>query len=83
MAELQAEVARLKVALEKPRGTITFKTSSNGGMILYGMQRFPVTLKAEQWERLVQMAKDGTITQAVADHRAGKLPIKQVEVREQ
>jgi hypothetical protein len=83
-AELQAQYEKLQQELAtaqanaKSPATLTWKTSSKGGLILYGMQRFPVTLKAEQWERLVTMATDGTITAAIADHRAGKLPVKQV-----
>ena len=32
--------------------TITYKVSTKGAVSVYGMGRFPVTLYAEQWERL-------------------------------
>jgi hypothetical protein len=31
---------------------ITYKVSEKGALSVYGMGRFPVTLYAEQWERL-------------------------------
>ena len=31
---------------------LTYKVSSKGAVSVYGMGRFPVTLYAEQWERL-------------------------------
>jgi hypothetical protein len=77
LAELEAENANL-VANQKQASQLTWKTSSKGGIILYGMQRFPVTLKAEQWERLIAMAISGEIADVIAKHRAGKLPVKQV-----
>lgn len=48
------EAATLIEALKsngKPT-TLTYKVSSKGAVSVYGMGRFPVTLYAEQWERL-------------------------------
>ncbi len=36
----------------KAGGQLTYKVSSKGAVSVYGMGRFPVTLYAEQWERL-------------------------------
>jgi hypothetical protein len=36
----------------KPGGHLTYKVSSKGALSVYGMGRWPVTLYAEQWERL-------------------------------
>ena len=36
-----------------PRGTLYCKVSEKGGMSVYGLQRMPVTLYVEQWERLL------------------------------
>lgn len=33
---------------------LTFKVATKGGLSVYGLQRFPVTLYAAQWERLLQ-----------------------------
>lgn len=56
--EMQAELARLRAeneALKKPvaRGAISMKVSEKGGLSLYGLGRFPVTLYREQWEKLL------------------------------
>ena len=35
------------------RGTLYCKVSQKGAVSLYGLQRMPVTLYVEQWERLL------------------------------
>src|SRR5271154_5940056 len=60
--DLKAEIERLRLenaALKKPdRGKISFKVSEKGGLSVYGMGRFPVTLYREQWEKLLDVAED-------------------------
>jgi hypothetical protein len=55
--ELKSEIERLKAeneALKSPaRGQISLKVSEKGGVSLYGLGRFPVTLYKEQWGRLL------------------------------
>jgi hypothetical protein len=38
------------------RGTLYCKVSQKGALSLYGLQRMPVTLYVEQWERLLGFA---------------------------
>ena len=52
---LKAENERLKRAAS--RG-ITIKVSEKGGVSVYGLGRFPVTLYKEQWAKLLDMADD-------------------------
>ena len=51
-----SEAATLIAAISKSNGkagaTISYKVSAKGAVSVYGMGRFPVTLYAEQWERL-------------------------------
>jgi hypothetical protein len=58
--DLQAEIERLKAEnekLKKPvRGAMSLKVSEKGGLSVYGLGRFPVTLYREQWEKLLGMA---------------------------
>ena len=60
--ELKAELERLKTENEalKNRGSkaISMKVSEKGGVSIYGLGRFPVTLYKEQWIRLLDMADD-------------------------
>ena len=56
LARLRAENDALKKAA-KP-GSISFKVSEKGGLSVYGMGRFPVTLYIEQWETLLGRADD-------------------------
>jgi len=59
---LQAEVERLKAenAALKARTTrgVSIKVSGKGGVSVYGLGRFPVTLYKEQWTKLLDIADD-------------------------
>ena len=70
--ELRREVERLRLENEKLKagravGGITIRVSEKGGVSVYGLGRFPVTLYQEQWEKLLAHADD--IRQFVADNR--------------
>ncbi len=60
--ELKAELERLKAenAALKARGGrgVSLKVSEKGGVSVYGLGRFPVTLYQEQWLKLLDMAED-------------------------
>ena len=57
--ELRAELERLKAeneALKARRsGTTSMKVSEKGGLSVYGLGRFPVTLYQEQWLKLLDL----------------------------
>jgi hypothetical protein len=55
LERLRAENERLK--RRSSRG-VTMKVSEKGGLSVYGLGRFPVTLYKEQWTRLLDMADD-------------------------
>jgi hypothetical protein len=61
-AELKAELERLKAENQalKARGSkgVSMKVSEKGGVSIYGLGRFPVTLYQEQWLKLLEMADD-------------------------
>jgi hypothetical protein len=54
MADLQAEIARLKAAAEQKQ-KLTLKVSEKGAISVYGLGRFPVTLYKAQMERLIEI----------------------------
>ena len=60
--DVQAELARLRAeneALKQKRNTaVSMKVSEKGGLSVYGLGRFPVTLYQEQWTKLLAMAED-------------------------
>ena len=60
--DLKNELERLRnenAALKKGAATgITMKVSEKGGLSVYGMGRFPVTLYKEQWLKLLDMSDD-------------------------
>jgi len=61
-AEMQAELEQLKAenAALKARGSkgVSMKVSEKGGVSVYGLGRFPVTLYLEQWAKLLDLADD-------------------------
>jgi hypothetical protein len=57
--ELLAKIAELEKKAEgRKRGALEFRVGEKGGVSVYGLGRFPVTLYYEQWVRLLDMAKD-------------------------
>ena len=58
--DLKAELERLRqenAALKKETSSgMRLKVSDKGGVSVYGLGRFPVTLYKEQWLRLLDMA---------------------------
>jgi hypothetical protein len=55
--ELLARIAELeKQSGSKRSGTLEFRVGEKGGVSVYGLGRFPVTLYYEQWVRLLDAA---------------------------
>jgi hypothetical protein len=69
--ELRAELERLKAENEALRnrrsGAVSMKVSEKGGLSVYGLGRFPVTLYQEQWRKLLDIADD--IRTFIRDHQ--------------
>jgi hypothetical protein len=51
--ELKARLAELEKQGPRRTGTLEFRVSEKGGVSVYGLGRFPVTLYYEQWTRLL------------------------------
>ena len=58
--ELKARLAELEKQVEtkKRTGSMEFRVSEKGGVSVYGLGRFPVTLHYEQWMRLLEAAEN-------------------------
>ncbi len=58
--ELKAKLAELEkqVDSKKRSGAMEFRVSEKGGVSVYGLGRFPVTLYYEQWTRLLDAAEN-------------------------
>ena len=60
--DMRAELERLRKENESlkkgaARG-VSLKVSEKGGLSVYGLGRFPITLYKEQWTKLLDMAED-------------------------
>jgi len=68
--DLKAEIERLRAeneALKRPtRGQMSLKVSEKGGLSVYRLGRFPVTLYKELWIKLLAMA--GEIRNFIRDN---------------
>jgi hypothetical protein len=62
---LRQENAALKQGASKG---VSMKVSEKGGLSIYGLGRFPVTLYKEQWTKLLDMSD--AIRQFLKDHDA-------------
>lgn len=57
--ELLARIAELEKKAEgRKKGALEFRVGEKGGVSVYGLGRFPVTLYYEQWIRLLDASKD-------------------------
>jgi len=74
--ELKARVAELeKQGGPKRSGQLDFRVGEKGGVSVYGLGRFPVTLYYEQWARLLEAAPQLKIF-LEENKAAGKLKLK-------
>jgi hypothetical protein len=73
LSALLADNAALKAKAARPAGRLSCKVSLKGAVSIYGLGRWPVTLYAQQMERLLGAADE--IRAFMADN-ADKLSVK-------
>jgi hypothetical protein len=70
--DLRAELERLRKENESlKKGAakgVSMKVSEKGGLSVYGLGRFPITLYQEQWTKLLDMSED--IRAFIAAHQS-------------
>lgn len=67
LARLEAENLALKEQIDQRKpGELRLKISEKGGLSVYGLGRFPVTLYKEQWARLLNHVDE--IKRFLKDH---------------
>lgn len=71
--ELKERLAQLEKQVQSPR-TLSYKVSPKGGVSVYGLGRFPVTLYYEQW--LTLLAAADTINKFLETNK-GSLKMKE------
>ena len=76
--ELKARLAELEKqgGSGRRRGELEFRVGEKGGVSVYGLGRFPVTLYYEQWIRLLDVGKE--LRAFLEENKtAGKLKLKE------
>jgi hypothetical protein len=74
--ELKARLAELEKQSGRRTGQLDFRVGEKGGVSVYGLGRFPVTLYYEQWIRLLDASKD--LRDFLEENKsAGKLKLKE------
>jgi hypothetical protein len=72
--ELKARLAELEKSGVRHSGELSFKVGEKGGVSVYGLGRFPVTLYYEQWNRLLEA---GPKIREFLEENKGKLKLKE------
>lgn len=73
--ELMARIAELEKQVgTRKKGSLEFRVGEKGGVSVYGLGRFPVTLYYEQWVRLLDSA---TELRAFLEENKSKLKLKE------
>ncbi|MBZ5528549.1 MAG: hypothetical protein LAN71_11690 [Acidobacteriia bacterium] len=74
--ELKARLAELEKSGARRTGQLEFRVGEKGGVSVYGLGRFPVTLYYEQWTRLLD-AMPQLRAFLEENKEAGKLKLKE------
>jgi hypothetical protein len=73
--ELLARIAELeKQGGTRQKGSLEFRVGEKGGVSVYGLGRFPVTLYYEQWIRLLDVSND---LRAFLEENKNRLKLKE------
>lgn len=72
--ELKARLAELEKTSGRRTGALEFRVSEKGGVSVYGLGRFPVTLYYEQWTRLLDQTEN---LRAFLEENKSKLKLKE------
>jgi len=74
--ELKARVAELEKQGGRRSGSLEFRVGEKGGVSVYGLGRFPVTLYYEQWIRLLETSPQ--LRKFLEENKSsGKLKLKE------
>jgi hypothetical protein len=74
--ELKARLADMEKKVGRRSGELDFKVGEKGGVSVYGLGRFPVTLYYEQWIRLLDTGDK--LREFLEENKAaGKLKLKE------
>ena len=69
LAELEAQQAELKALREQAKNMVRLGVSKNGHMAIYGIRKFPITLKTAELPKVSELFTSGKVAEVVAANR--------------
>lgn len=77
LEQLQAQVAELsaKLAEKQKAPPVTMKVGAKGGISIYGLGRFPISLYRSQAEKVIELVTSGKLAAFITEN-AAKLATK-------
>jgi plasmid replication initiation protein len=75
IAKLKAELQQAQEALQRQKKNLTIKIGEKGGVVVGGLGRFPITLYADQWEKLLTTENIENILKFITENKE-KLAVK-------
>ena len=77
LAELEAQQAELKALREQAKNMVRLGVSKNGHLAIYGVRKFPITLKTSELPKVSELFTSGAVARFVSEN-ADKLTIEPV-----
>lgn len=64
--QMKARIAELEAAAIRRQPATSIKVSTKGGVSVYGLGRFPVSLYKSQWLKVIALVKSGELEKFMA-----------------
>ncbi len=65
LAELEAQQAELKALREQAKSMVRLGVSKNGHLAIYGVRKFPITLKTAELPKVSELFTSGKVAEFV------------------
>ena len=68
--ETTEQLKQIIIDMQKDTPSGGYKVSAKGALSRYGLGRFPVTLYASQWRKIIADVKSGAVEHALLENKA-------------
>ena len=66
LAELEAQQAELKTLREQAKSMVRLGVSKNGHLAIYGIRKFPITLKTAELPKVSELFTSGKVAEFIS-----------------